>query len=60
MILIIGWCQAANKCIPGTHRGPDCDGDWYLFKLALLTGFLMIQLNAKEKLDLEECPMLNT
>jgi len=22
-----GWCQKANKCIPGTHRGPDCEGD---------------------------------
>ena len=28
--IMLGWCQAANKCIPGTNRGPECEGDWYL------------------------------
>jgi len=27
-LLKLGWCDRSNKCVPGTHQGPECDGDW--------------------------------
>lgn len=26
-IAVCGWCDRSNKCVPGTHQGPECDGD---------------------------------
>ena len=28
MFLNLGWCQQGNKCVPGNHKGPECEGDW--------------------------------